>query len=102
MRRLTVSFLAVPTLYLVRNVTVVYARWWHTVTGATYGAEHISGLVLSPKRKATALALVQSKDSPLFRESLSQKKKKKRAARSAGGSRKALLHLSTVLNLGLT
>lgn len=52
MRRLMGSSLVVPARYLVRNVTVAYARWWHTITGATCRAEHVTGLVLAPKRKA--------------------------------------------------
>lgn len=45
MLRLTGSVPVISTSYLVRNVTVAYARWWHTVARATCAAEHISGLV---------------------------------------------------------
>lgn len=60
---------AISARYLVRNVTVAYARWWHTVAGATCDAEHMFGLVLVPKRKTVPLE--QSEDPPLFREPLS-------------------------------
>lgn len=65
------SSLVVPARYLVRNVTVAYARWWHTIVGATCWAEHMLGVVLAPKRKAGP------QDPPLFGESLSQRKKKR-------------------------
>lgn len=82
MRHLTNSALTVPGRYLVQNVTGVYARWWHTVVGATCGTEHISGLVLASKRKA--IALEQTGDPPLFGESLFQKKKKRGGKKSRG------------------
>lgn len=69
MCRLTVSVLTVPLCYLVWNVTVVYGQWWHTVAGATCGTEHISELILVPKRKAAALE--QTNDPSLFGEPLS-------------------------------
>lgn len=33
MHHLTVSFLTVPTRHLVRNITVLYARWWWRLPG---------------------------------------------------------------------
>lgn len=51
MRGLTGSFMAVPTCHLVRKVTVLYARWWHKIAGATCTVKHISKQSSKSKRK---------------------------------------------------
>lgn len=93
MRRLTGSTLVVLARYLVRNVTVAYARWWHTVAGATCGAEHVSGLVFTPKERRGPKIL------PCLR-SFFPRERRKEVGGSSAERREALLHLPVAPSLG--
>lgn len=99
----TNSTLEVPSLYQVRNVTVLYARWWHRAAGATCTAIHVPKPLhlksTGQKRRATASS-EQFEDPPPFGQPSPSRGRNKRwgakHSKTKKGKRPSLAEGSTV------